>query len=257
MSIRNLFFRESECKKPSDSPFPCGLRASHPFCGLPRFASQASGCASAARRARPRCFAPFLRPAPLRVAGFGLRFRCAACSSSVLRTLFAACPALRRGLRTAVALSGLSSSSVLRTLFGGPPRFASQASDCASAARRARPRCFAPFWAARPALRRGLRTALPLRGVLALGASHPFCGLPRFASRASDCGSPFRAVLVLGASHPFWRPAPLCVAGFGLRFRCAACSSSVLRTLFGKQKPRTEARGVMIPFWFPCFENQR
>ena len=44
--------------------------------------------ASAARRARPRCFAPF----------------------------FAACPALRRRLRTAVALSGLSSSSVLRTL---------------------------------------------------------------------------------------------------------------------------------------------
>ena len=218
MSIRNLFFRESECKKPSDSPFPCGLRASHPFCGLPRFASQASDCASAARRARPRCFAPFLaarpalrrglraavalsgpssssvlrtlfggpprfasqasdcgspfravlvlgashpfwRPAPLRVAGFGLRFRCAACSPSVLRTLF-----------------------------GGPPRFASQASDCAAAARRARPRCFAPFLAARPALRRGLRTALPLRGVL-----------------------------VLGASHPFWRPAPLCVAGFGLR----------------------------------------
>ena len=39
-----------------------------------------------------------------------------------------------------------------------------------------------------PALRRVLRTALPLRGVLALGAS-----------------------------HPFWRPAPLCVAGFGLR----------------------------------------
>ena len=171
MSIRNLFFRESECKKPSDSPFPCGLRASHPFCGLPRFASQASDCAAAARRARPRCFAPFL----------------------------AARPALRRGLRTAVALSGLSSSSVLRTLFGGPPRFASRASDCASAARRARPRCFAPFL----------------------------------------------------------RPAPLCVAGFGLRCRCAACSPSVLRTLFGKQKPRTEARGVMIPFWFPCFENQR
>ena len=141
------------------------------------------------------------------------------------------------------------------------------------------------LFAACPASRRRLRTALPLRGVLALGASHPFCGPPRFASRASDCGSPFRAVLVLGASHPFCglprfasqasdcaaaarrarprcfapflRPAPLRVAGFGLRFRCAACSPSVLRTLFSKQKPRTEARGVMIPFWFPCFENQR
>ena len=67
------------------------------------------------------------------------------------------------GLRTAVALSGLSSSSVLRTLF-----------------------------AACPASRRRLRTALPLRGVLALGASHPFCGLPRFASRASDCAAAAR-----------------------------------------------------------------
>ena len=135
MSIRNLFFRESECKKPSNSPFPFGLRASHPFCGLPRFASRASDCAAAARRARPRCFAPFL----------------------------AACPASRRRLRTAVALSGPSSSSVLRTLF-----------------------------AACPALRRGLRTALPLRGVLVLGASHPFCGLPRFASRASGYASAAR-----------------------------------------------------------------
>ena len=201
MSIRNLFFRESECKKPSDSPFPCGLRASHPF----------------------------WRPAPLCVAGFGLRCRCAACSPSVLRTLF-----------------------------GGPPRFASRASDCASAARRARPRCFAPFLAARPALRRGLRTAVALSGLSSSSVLRTlFGGPPRFASRASDCGSPFRAVLVLGASHPFWRPAPLRVAGFGLRCRCAACSPSVLRTLFGKQKPRTEARGVMIPFWFPCFENQR
>ena len=119
MSIRNLFFRESECKKPPTARSP---------------------------------------------AGYGLR------------TLFAACP-----------------------------RFASRASDCGS----------------------------PFRAVLVLGASHPFCGLPRFASRASDCGSPFRAVLVLGASHPFWRPAPLRVAGFGLRCRCAACSPSVLRTLFG------------------------
>ena len=79
------------------------------------------------------------------VAGFGLR------------CLFAAC-----------------SSSVLRPLFCGPPRFASRASDCAASSRRARPRCFAPFFAARPASRRGLRTALPLRGVLVLGASHPF-----------------------------------------------------------------------------------
>ena len=200
MSIRNLFFRESECKKPSDSPFPCGLRASHPFwrpaplrvagfglrcryaaCspsvlrtlfgGPPRFASRASDCGSPFRAVLVLGAShPFWRPAPLRVAGFGLRCRCAACSPSVLRTLF-----------------------------GGPPRFASRALDCAAAARRARPRCFAPFL----------------------------------------------------------RPAPLCVAGFGLRCRCAACSSSVLRTLFGKQKPRTEARGVMIPFWFPCFENQR
>ena len=52
--------------------------------------------ASTARRARPRCFAPF----------------------------FAACPALRRRLRTAVALSGLSSPSVLRTLLCGLPCFA-------------------------------------------------------------------------------------------------------------------------------------
>ncbi len=59
-----------------------------------------------------------------------------------------------------------------------------------------------PLFAARPASRRGLRTALPLRGVL-----------------------------VLGASHPFLRPAPLRVAGFGLRCLFAACSSSVLRTL--------------------------
>ena len=148
MSIRNLFFRESECKKPPTARSP---------------------------------------------AGYGLR------------TLFAACPASRRRLRTAVALSGLSSSSVLRTLFGGPPRF---------------------------------------------------------ALRASDCGSPFRAVLVLGASHPFWRPAPLRVAGFGLRCRCAACSPSVLRTLFGGP-PRFASRasdcgspfravlvlGASHPFW--------
>ena len=200
MSIRNLFFRESECKKPSDSPFPCGLRASHPF----------------------------WRPAPLRVAGFGLRCRCAACSPSVLRTLFGGPP--RFASQASDCGSPFRAVLVLGAShpFCGLPRFASQASDCAAAARRARPRCFAPFLAARPASRRRLRTALPLRGVLALGAS-----------------------------HPFWRPAPLCVAGFGLRFRCAACSSSVLRTLFGKQKPRAEARGVMIPFWFPCFENQR
>ena len=86
------------------------------------------------------------------VAGFGLR------------CLFAAC-----------------SSSVLRPLFCGPPRFASRASDCAASSWRARPRCFAPFFAARPASRRGLRTALPLRGVLVLGASHPYCGPPLFS----------------------------------------------------------------------------
>ena len=80
---------------------------------------------------------------------------------------------------------------------------ASRASDCAASSWRARPRCFAPFFAARPASRRGLQTALPLRGVL-----------------------------VLGASPPFLRPAPLRVAGFGLRCLFAACSSSVLRTLF-------------------------
>ena len=93
------------------------------FCGPPRFASRASDCAASSRRARPRCFAPFLRPALLRVAGFGLR------------CLFVAC-----------------SSSVLRTLFCGPPRFASRASDCAASSWRARPRCFAPFFAARPAV---------------------------------------------------------------------------------------------------------
>ena len=124
----------------------------------------------------------------------------------------------------------------LRTLFGGLPRFASRASDCGS----------------------------PFRAVLVLGASHPFCGLPRFASRASDCGSPFRAVLVLGASHPFWRPAPLCVAGFGLRCRCAACSPSVLRTLFAARpalrrglRTALPLRGVLAlgashPFWRPA-----
>ena len=83
------------------------------------------------------------------IAGFGLR------------CLFVAC-----------------SSSVLRPLFCGPPRFASRASDCAASSWRARPRCFAPFFAARPASRRGLRTALPLRGVLVLGASHPFLRPP-------------------------------------------------------------------------------
>ena len=146
MSIRNLFFRESECKKPSDSPFPCGLRASHPF----------------------------WRPAPLRVAGFGLRCRCAACSPSVLRTLFGGPP--RFASRASDCGSPFRAVLVLGAShpFCGLPRFASRASDCAAAARRARPRCFAPFLAARPALRRGLRTALPLRGVLVLGASHPF-----------------------------------------------------------------------------------
>ena len=230
MSIRNLFFRESECKKPSDSPFPCGLRASHPFwrpaplrvagfglrfrcaaCspsvlrtlfgGLPRFASRASDCGSPFRAVLVLGAShPFWRPAPLRVAGFGLRFRCAACSPSVLRTLF-----------------------------GGPPRFASQASDCAAAARRARPRCFAPFLAACPASRRRLRTAVALSG-------------PSSSS----------VLRTLFAACPALRR--------GLRTAVALSgpsSSSVLRTLFGKQKPRAEARGVMIPFWFPCFENQR
>ena len=78
------------------------------------------------------------------------------------------------------------------------------------------------------------RRTLLLRDVLVLGASRPFlrpAPPPARELRASDCGSPFRAVLVLGASHPSLRPAPLCVAGFGLRCRCAACSSSVLRTL--------------------------
>ena len=107
------------------------------------------------------------------VAGFGLRCLFAACSSSVLRPLFAARPASRRGLRTALLLRGVlvlgasppflrpaplrvagfglrclfvaCSSSVLRTLFCGPPRFASRASDCAASSRRARPRCFAPL----------------------------------------------------------------------------------------------------------------
>ena len=160
MSIRNLFFRESECKKPSDSPFPCGLRASHPF----------------------------WRPAPLCVAGFGLRCRCAACSPSVLRTLF-----------------------------GGLPRFASQASECAAAARRARPRCLAPFLAARPALRRGLRTAVALSGPSSSSVLRTlFAACPASRRRLRNA-LPLRGVLALGASHPFWRPAPLCVAGFGLR----------------------------------------
>ena len=79
---------------------------------------------------------------------------------------------------------------------------ASRASDCAASSRRARPRCFAPFFAARPASRRGLRTALPLRGVLVLGASHPFCGPPCFASRASDCAA------------SSWRARPRCFAPF-------------------------------------------
>ena len=81
--------------------------------------------ASAARRARPRCFAPFFAACP----ALRRRLRTAVAlsglsSSSVLRTLLAARPALRRRLRTAVALSGLSSPSVLRTLLCGPPRFA-------------------------------------------------------------------------------------------------------------------------------------
>ena len=108
------------------------------------------------------------------VAGFGLRCLFVACSSSVLRPLFLRPAPLRVagfGLR---CLFAACSSSVLRTLFCGPPRFASRASDCAASSRRARPRCFAPFFAARPASRRGLRTVLPLRGVLVLGASHPF-----------------------------------------------------------------------------------
>ena len=106
---------------------------------------------------------------------------------------------------------------------------ASRASDCAASSRRARSRCFAPFFAARPASRRGLRTALPLRGVLVLGASHPFLrpapllggglgcaassrrarprcfalfGPPRFASRASDCAA------------SSWRARPRCFAPF-------------------------------------------
>ena len=141
------------------------------------------------------------------VAGFGLR------------CLFAAC-----------------SSSVLRTLFCGPPRFASRASDCAASSRRARPRCFAPFFAARPASRRGLRTALPLRGVLALGASHPFFAARPASRRGLRTALPLRGVLVLGASHPFLRPAPLRAAGFGLRCLFAACSSSVLRTLIAARR---------------------
>ena len=138
----------------------------------------------------------------------------------------AARPALRRVLRTAVALSGPSSSSVLRTLFAACP--ASRGS-------------------------RRLRSALPLRGVLALGASHPFwrpaplcvagfglrfplrgvwvarCFAPFLAARPAlrrrlrTALLPLRGVLALGASHPFG--GPHCVAGFELRFRCAACSS--------------------------------
>ena len=191
MSIRNLFFRESECKKPSDSPFPCGLRASYPFCGPPRFASRASDCGSPFRAVLVLGAShPFWRPAPLRVAGFGLRCRCAVCSPSVPRTLF-----------------------------GGPPRFASRASDCAAAARRARPRCFAPFLAACPASRRRLRTAVALSGPSSSSVLRTlFGGPPRFASRASDCAACSSSVLrtlfgkqkprteARGVMIPFWFP---------------------------------------------------
>ena len=146
------------------------------------------------------------------VAGFGLR------------CLFVAC-----------------SSSVLRTLFCGPPRFASRASDCAASSRRARPRCFAPFFAARPASRRGLRTALPLRGVLVLGASHPYCGPPRFASRASDCAASSRRARPR-CFAPLLRPAPL------FSFPCPFLS---------KEKPperlSRRPRALLIDYFFTVF----
>ena len=80
-----------------------------------------------------------------------------------------------------------------------------RASDCAAAVRRARPRCCAPL----------MRPAPPPAGEL----------------RASGLRYRCAVSSTLGASHPLMRPAPLHVAGFGLRCRCAACSSSVLRTL--------------------------
>ena len=115
-------------------------------------ASRASDCAASSWRARPRCSAPF----------------------------FAARPASRRGLRTALPLRSVLVLGASHP-YCGPPRFASRASDCAASSRRARPRCFAPFFAARPASRRGLRTAPPRRGVLVLGASPPYCGPPLFS----------------------------------------------------------------------------
>ena len=140
----------------------CGLRTALPLCGV-----LVLGAAH-----------PLMRPAPLRVAGFGLRCRCAACSSSVLRTLDAARSTPCGGV------AGFGFAVPLRGVLN--------------------PRCFAPFDAACPAahggqalryvcawlraswlsaisgasrpsasLGGGLRTAVALRAVLVLGAAHP------------------------------------------------------------------------------------
>ena len=84
--------RASDCGSPFRAVLVLG--ASHPYFGSPCFASRASGLRSGfAAVLTPRCFAPLLRPAP---------------------------PCGRCGLRTVVALSGLSSSSTLRALCCGP-----------------------------------------------------------------------------------------------------------------------------------------
>ena len=175
------------------------LGASHPFCGLPRFASRASDCGS-----------PFRA---VLVLGASHPF-------------FAACPALRRRLRTAVALSGLSSSSMLRTL----------------------------FFAACPALRRRLRTALPLRGVLVLGASHPSCGPPRFASRPNPVLCLCSASLGRGSldNNVFFLTIPSAAAGSPAEFSKRRPAFPTSAAMPPRWRTRCPSAGTRLHSGWPC-----
>ncbi len=122
--------------------FPLGSDLCYNHCGLPRCASQASDCAAAARRARPRCCAPFdaARSTPcggscgLRVCGTAARCP----QPSVLRTLDAACPAAHGGqaLRYACAwlraswLSAISGASRPSASLGRRLRVCGTAARC-------------------------------------------------------------------------------------------------------------------------------
>ena len=119
-------------------PLPCGLRASD--CGSP------SGCP------RPRCCAPFLAARSPAYGGQALRYACAWLRASWHSAISGASrpsDSLGCGLRVCGTACAVSSTLGAAHPFSGPLPCGLRASDCGSPSGCPRPRCCAPFLAAR------------------------------------------------------------------------------------------------------------